>query len=197
MAEIISDHSLDTLFRLARTPRAWLDKPVTDVQLRAIYELTRLAPTSMNCSPARIVFAHSRQALDTLADCVSPSNVERVRTAGAVAIIGEDTAFYERLPELFPNMPTARDMFAGNPALAEATAFRNSSLQGAYLIMAARALGLDCCPMSGFNHEKVDTAFFAGTTIRTNFLCALGYSDDTALEPRLPRLSFEDACKIL
>ena len=197
MGEIISDHSLDTLFRLARTPRAWLDKPVTDVQLRAIYDLMRMAPTSMNCSPARIVFAHSRQARDKLAECVSPGNVDRIRTAGAVAIIGEDTAFYEKLPELFPPAPNARDMFAGSPALAEATAFRNSSLQGAYLIMAARALGLDCGPMSGFEPEKVDAAFFAGTTIKTNFLCALGYGDDSALHPRLPRLSFEDACKVL
>ncbi|MCH8683991.1 malonic semialdehyde reductase [Pedomonas mirosovicensis] len=197
MGEIISDRSLDTLFRNARTPRAWLDKPVTDVQLRAIYDLMRMAPTSMNSSPARIVFAHSQKARDRLAECASPGNMERIRTAGAVAIIGEDTAFYEKLPELFPPSPTARDLFAGNPALAEATAFRNSSLQGAYLIMAARALGLDCGPMSGFEPDKVNAAFFAGTTIKANFLVALGYGDDDALHPRLPRLSFEDACKIL
>lgn len=197
MGDIISDSSLDTLFRLARTPRAWLDKPVSDVQLRAIYDLMRMAPTSMNSSPARIVFAHSQEARDRLAECVMEGNVERVRKAGAVAIIGEDTAFYERLPELFPPMPEARDLFAGNPELARTTAFRNSTLQGAYLIMAARALGLDCGPMSGFDAEKVDAAFFAGTTIRTNFICALGYGDDSALHPRLPRLSFEDACKIL
>jgi len=197
MGEIISDRSLDTLFRNARTPRAWLDKPVTDVQLRAIYDLMRMAPTSMNSSPARIVFAHSQEARDRLAECASPGNMERIRTAGAVAIIGEDTAFYEKLPALFPPSPTARDLFAGNPALAEATAFRNSSLQGAYLIMAARALGLDCGPMSGFEPDKVNAAFFAGTTIKANFLVALGYGDDDALHPRLPRLSFEDACKIL
>ena len=196
MGEIVSDRDLDILFRNARTPRVWLDKPVTDVQLRALYDLMRLGPTAMNCGPARLVFAHTQEARDTLAECVSGSNKERVRTAGAVAIIGQDEAFYDKLPELFPPMPGARDLFADNAALTQETILRNSSLQGAYLIMAARALGLDCGPMSGFDAAKVDAAFFAGTTVKTNFICCLGYGDDAALHPRLPRLSFEDACQI-
>lgn len=196
MSEIISDQTLDTLFRNARTPRVWQDKPVTEVQLRAIYDLLRLAPTAMNACPARIVFAHTREAREKLAECVSGSNQERVRTAGAVAIIGQDEAFYDKLPELFPHAPGVRDMFAGNAALTQETILRNSSLQGAYLILAARSLGLDCGPMSGFDAEKVNAAFFEGTTIKTNFICCLGYGDDTALHPRLPRLSFEDACQI-
>lgn len=196
MGDIVSDRDLDILFRTARTPRVWQDKPVTDVQLRALYELMSLAPTAMNCGPARIVFAHSQEARNQLAECVSGSNQERVRTCGAVAIIGQDEAFYEKLPELFPHMPGARDMFAGNAALTQETILRNSSLQGAYLILAARALGLDCGPMSGFDAARVDAAFFAGTTVKTNFICCLGYGDDSALHPRLPRLSFEDACQI-
>ncbi|HEY4547022.1 MAG TPA: malonic semialdehyde reductase [Pedomonas sp.] len=196
MGEIVSDRDLDILFRTARTPRVWQDKPVTEVQLRALYDLMALAPTAMNCGPARIVFAHTQDARDALADCVSGSNKDRVRTAGAVAIIGQDEAFYDKLPQLFPHMPTARDMFAGNAALTQETILRNSSLQGAYLIMAARSLGLDCGPMSGFDAAKVDAAFFEGTSIKTNFICCLGYGDDTALHPRLPRLSFEDACQI-
>lgn len=196
MDNIVSDRDLDILFRSARTPRVWLDKPVTDVQLRTLYELMSLAPTAMNCGPARIVFAHSQEARDTLAECVSGSNKDRVRACGAVAIIGQDEAFYDKLPELFPHMPTARDMFAGNTALTQETILRNSSLQGAYLIMAARSLGLDCGPMSGFDAAKVDAAFFAGTATKTNFICCLGYGDDSALHPRLPRLSFEDACQI-
>lgn len=196
MGDIVSDRDLDILFRTARTPRAWLDKPVTETQLRAIYELMSLAPTAMNCGPARIVFAHSQDARNRLAECVSGTNQDRVRTCGAVAIIGHDEAFYEKLPELFPHMPGARDMFAGNAALTQETILRNSSLQGAYLILAARALGLDCGPMSGFDAAKVDAAFFAGTTVKTNFICCLGYGDDSALHPRLPRLPFEAACQI-
>lgn len=196
MASIVSDQDLDTLFRAARSHSFWRDEPVTDVQLEALYDLTRWGPTSANCSPARIVFVKSPEAKAKLIPCVSAGNSEKVRTAPVTAIIGYDRKFYDRIPELFPHNPGARDWFT-EPAVAEETAFRNSSLQGGYFILAARALGLDCGPMSGFDKDQVDAAFFAGTDIRSNFLCTLGYGVHEKLFPRSPRLSFSDACSIL
>lgn len=192
---LLSDRDLDLIFRSARTHNDWADKPVTTVQLHAIYDLMRMGPTSANCSPARLVFAQSDEARQRLADCVSDGNRPKVLQAPVTAIIGMDMAFYEKLPQLFPHTD-AKSWFVGNEALIRETALRNSSLQGAYLIIAARALGLNCGPMSGFDKAKVDAAFFAGTTIETNFICSLGYGTTTNLFPRSPRLSFDEAAKI-
>lgn len=193
---LLSDRDLDLIFRSARTHNDWADKPVTAVQLHAIYDLMRMGPTSANCSPARLVFAQSEEARQKLADCVSAGNRPKVLQAPVTAIIGMDMAFYEKLPQLFPHTD-AKSWFVGNEALIRETALRNSSLQGAYLIIAARALGLNCGPMSGFDKAKVDAAFFAGTTIETNFICSLGYGTTTNLFPRSPRLPFDEAAKIV
>ncbi|MCU0968820.1 MAG: malonic semialdehyde reductase [Rubrivivax sp.] len=186
----------EQLFTEARTHNGYLDVPVPEGTLRALYDLLKWGPTSANSSPARFVFVTGAEARERLAACMSPGNVAKVRQAPVTAIVGMDLAFHERLPELFPHTD-ARSWFAGKPALIEATAFRNSSLQGAYLIVAARALGLDCGPMSGFDAAQVDAAFWAGTTVRTNFVCTLGTGDRGKLFPRSPRLPFEDACRVV
>jgi 3-hydroxypropanoate dehydrogenase len=188
---------LDTLFREARTHNGWRDKLVADEQLQQIYDLMKWGPTSANCSPARIVFVKSPQAKEQLLACMNPGNIEKTRTAPVTAVIGMDMAFYEKLPQLFPHSPDARSWFAGDPAAIDSTAMRNSSLQGGYFIMAARAVGLDCAPMSGFNADKMNQAFFAGTSVKVNFVCSLGYGDPSKLHPRGPRLSFDDACKFV
>lgn len=193
---MLSDETFDVLFRKARSHNAWQDKPVSDVTLQALYDLMRWGPTSANCFPARFVFVKSDEAKDRLVACVAPANADKVRTAPVVAIIGYDTEFYERLPELFPHNPQARDWFANDAELAAATAFRNSTLQGAYLMLAARALGLDCGPMSGFDNAKLDNAFFAERKIKSNFICALGHGDQGKLFPRSPRPAFADVCTI-
>jgi 3-hydroxypropanoate dehydrogenase len=192
---MLNTDALDTLFNHARTHNVWLDKPVTDAQLHQIYDLMKWGPTSANCSPARIVFAKSPEAKQKLVACMAAGNAEKTGKAPVTAIIGMDMEFYEKLPQLFPHTD-ARSWFVGNQASINATAFRNSSLQGAYLIMAARALGLDCGPMSGFDEDKVNAAFFAGTPVKVNFVCSLGYGDASKVRPRLPRLSFDEACKI-
>lgn len=192
---MLTDTALDTLFRNARTQNGWLDKPVTDEQLHQIYELMKWGPTSANCSPARIVFVKSPEAKERLLACMNEGNVEKTRTAPVTAIIGMDMEFYEKLPRLFPHTD-ARSWFAGNQSAIDSTSMRNSSLQGGYLIMAARALGLDCAPMSGFNADKMTAAFFAGTSVKANFVCSLGYGDPAKVRPRGPRLSFDEACKI-
>jgi 3-hydroxypropanoate dehydrogenase len=196
-AHILSDRDLDTIFRQARTYYSWADTPVTRVQMQAIYDLARMGPTSANCSPARFVWCESAAAKAKLADCVSAANHPKVLAAPVTVIVGMDLAFYEKLPELFPHDLTARSWFEGNAGHIRETALRNSSLQGAYLIMAARAVGLDTGPMSGFNKAKVDAAFFAGTSVETNFICSIGHGTTEKLFPRLPRLSFEEACEIL
>ncbi len=188
--------TLDTLFRHARTHNAWSDRPVTDQQLQQIYELMKWGPTSANCSPARIVFVKSAAEKEKLVACMSPGNAAKTGTAPVTAIIGMDLAFYDKLPQLFPHTD-ARSWFAGNQPLIDATAFRNSSLQGGYFILAARAIGLDCGPMSGFDADKVNAAFFAGTAIKANFVCSLGYGDAIGLHPRSPRLAFDEACRIV
>lgn len=195
-AHILSDRDLDTIFRSARTYNSWADTPVTRVQMQAIYDLARMGPTSANCSPARFVWCESDAAKARLADCVSDANRPKVLAAPATVIVGMDLAFYEKLPELFPHDPTARGWFEGKPDHIRETALRNSSLQGAYLIMAARAVGLDTGPMSGFDKAKVDAAFFAGTNVEANFICSIGHGTTERLFPRLPRLSFEEACEI-
>lgn len=193
---MVNESALDTLFYQARTHSVWLDKPVTAEQLRQIYDLMKWGPTSANSSPARLVFVSSPQAKEELAACMAPGNVDKVKAAPVTALIGMDMEFYEKLPQLFPHTD-ARSWFAGKPKDIEATAFRNSSLQGAYFIIAARALGLDCGPMSGFDEEKVNAAFFSETSCRVNFVCSIGYGDESKLHPRSPRLPFEEACRIV
>ena len=192
---MLNTDALDTLFNHARTHNVWLDKPVTDAQLHQLYDLMKWGPTSANCSPARIVFVKSPEEKQKLVACMAAGNADKTGKAPVTAIIGMDMEFYEKLPKLFPQT-NARSWFIGNQASIDATAFRNSSLQGAYLIMAARSLGLDCGPMSGFDADKVNAAFFEGTSVKVNFVCSLGYGDASKLHPRLPRLSFEEACKI-
>ncbi len=181
----------------ARSQNAWLPRPVSDESLRELYELAKWGPTSMNCSPMRVMFVRSMAARTQLLSAVLSGNVEKVRTAPVVAIVAHDTAFYEQLPKLFPHRPNARDLFRDRPALAEETCFRNSSLQGGYFILAARMLGLDCGPLSGFDAAAINSLFFEGTSLRVNFLCCLGYGDPTGLFPRSPRLEFDEACTIV
>lgn len=195
MTRIADGSALSIMFEDARTHSAWQDRPVSEDVLRAAWDLAKMGQTSANCSPARIVFVVSREAKEKLKPALSEGNVAKTMAAPATAIFGYDLAFYERLPELFPHTD-ARSWFVGNDKLIETTAFRNGTLQSGYFILAARALGLDCGPMSGFDNAKVDEAFFAGTSIRSNFLCNLGYGDASKLRPRNKRLSFEDACRI-
>ncbi len=192
----INEQALAQLFADARTHNAWQQREVSDAQLQAIYDAMKWAPTSANCSPARIVFVKSADAKQKLAPALAEGNLAKTLAAPVTAIIGSDYAFHEKLPYLFPHAD-AKSWFDGNQPLIDTTAFRNSSLQGAYLMLAARALGLDCGPMSGFDNAKVDAAFFAGTDIRSNFLINLGYGDPSALFPRSPRLSFAEACQIV
>lgn len=196
MSQPIPDSALAQLFSAARTYNAWQDKPVSRTQLQALYDAMKWAPTSANCSPARIVFVTSAEAKARLKPFLMEGNVDKTMQAPVTAIIGSDHAFYEKLPYLFPHAD-ARSWFVGNQALIDTTAFRNASLQGAYLILAARALGLDCGPMSGFDNAGVDAAFFAGTQVRSNFLINIGYGDPAGLFPRSPRLSFDEACRIV
>jgi nitroreductase len=191
----ISQEALEQLFTKARTHNGWLNKPIPDSILHEIYELAKWGPTSANGSPARFFFVKTPETKKKLLECVAPGNVEKTKSAPVTVIIAEDREFYEKLPKLFP-AADARSWFVGNQPLIEATAFRNSSLQGAYLMLAARSLGLDCGPMSGFDQAKIDAAFFAGTTWKSNFICNLGYGDQSQLYPRSPRLTFEEACRI-
>jgi 3-hydroxypropanoate dehydrogenase len=188
--------ALDQLFREARTHSAWLDRPVSDDQLRRIYDLMKWGPTSANSSPARIVFLRSRVAKERLAQALAPQNVEKTLAAPVTAIVAHDLRFYDELPRLFPHADV-RAWFVGNEPLIEATAFRNGSLQGAYLVLAARALGLDAGPMSGFDNETVDREFFPDGRFKSNFLVNLGYGDPSRLHARSPRLTFEEAAQIL
>ncbi|VTU41514.1 malonic semialdehyde reductase [Variovorax sp. RA8] len=191
-------HYHDILFRQARSHNGWSEQSISDHKLRELYELMKWGPTSVNCSPARIVFVRTPEAKARLKDALSPGNVDKAMSAPVIAIIGYDTRFYEQLPRLFPHNPAVKSWFEGEAkdGFAQTTALRNSSLQGGYLIAAARALGLDCGPMSGFDNAKVDAAFFAGSTVRSNFICALGHGDPVKLHARGPRLSFEEACTL-
>jgi 3-hydroxypropanoate dehydrogenase len=206
----VNNETLDTLFRKARTYTAWLPKPVPDELLRELYEIVELGPTSANSCPARFVFLRSAAAKERLRPALAAGNVEKTMKAPVTVIIAYDLKFYEKLPKLFPHNPAMRDIFANNPQLIEETAKRNSSLQGAYLILAARALGLDCGPMSGFDNAKVDEEFFAAGKcepcgqeffpaghVKSNFLCNLGYGDPSTLYPRSPRLDFNEACSLM
>lgn len=208
---MLSDDCLDVLFRKARTHSYWLDKPVGDDTLRALYDLVKWAPTSANANPARFVFLRTKQAKERLRPSLAPGNVDKTMTAPVTVIVAYDLKFYEKLPKLFPHAPGMRDLFANNPQLVEVTARRNSSLQGGSLILAARAMGLDCGPMSGFDNARLDEEFFAAGKecegcdqeffpeghVRSNFLINLGYGDPSKLHPRLPRLEFGEACSLL
>lgn len=193
---MLNAEALETLFSKARTYNGWQDRPVDNAQLHHIYELMKWGPTSANCSPMRIVFVRTPEAQQKLLGCLSSGNLEKTRSAPVTAILGMDMAFYEKLPELFPHAD-ARSWFTSNQELTHSTAFRNASLQAGYFMLAARAVGLDCGAMSGFDTDKVDAAFFEGSTIRPNLLCNLGYGDPDSLLPRSPRLSFEQACQIV
>ena len=188
--------STEQLFTAARTQNGYLDRPLADDTLRQLYELVKWGPTAANSSPARLAFVRSTEAKATLLGCMNAGNVAKVQQAPVTVIVGMDLEFHHRLPQLFPHVD-ARAWFEGKPAVIESSALRNSSLQGGYLILAARALGLDCGPMSGFDAARVDAAFWAGTAVKTNFVCTLGHGDPAKVMPRLPRLAFEDACRLL
>jgi 3-hydroxypropanoate dehydrogenase len=196
MKKALDDAALNTLFREARSYNRWSAEPVPDQTLHELYELLKFGPTSANSTPARFVFVKGAEAKAKLVACVSPGNVVKVEQAPVTVIIAMDEKFYEKLPNLFPQRPNAAEMFK-DPALAKVTMMRNSSLQGAYLILAARSLGLDCGPMSGFDNAKLDAAFFADTPLKSNFICALGAGTTELLYPRNPRLAFEEACTIV
>jgi len=193
----LNDKSLNLIFRDARTHSNWLDKPVDDALLAQVYDLAKMGPTSANMCPMRVIFVKSKAAKEKLKPAMSETNVNKTMAAPVTAIIGMDVHFYEKLPELFPHVDAKAWFKDLSENVLEYTALRNGSLQGAYLMLAARSLGLDCGPMSGFDNAKVDAAFFAGTTVKSNFLCNLGHGDATKLHPRNPRLSFEEACQIL
>ena len=197
MSATLDDRALDIVFRNARTHNEWLDDPVTDEDLRAIFDVMKFGPTTANSSPARFVFLRSRESREKLAPHLSDGNREKTLRAPICAIIAHDLEFYERLDFLFPHDRTARSWFAGKDEHVRVTALRNGSLQGAYFIVAARSLGFDCGPMSGFDNDGVDAAFFAGTSWRSNFLCNLGRGDASKLFPRNPRFDFDDACRIV
>lgn len=196
MSQILSDRGLDLIFREARTHRAWRDQPVSDVLLQAVYDLAKLGPTSGNCCPLCVVFLRSAAAKARLEPALDEGNVKKTMTAPVTAVVAHDLMFYEELPRLAPHTD-ARSWFVGKEKLIAETAFRNGSLQGAYLIIAARALGLDCGPMSGFDRAAVDREFFPDGRFRSNFLCNLGYGDPARLHPRAPRLAFDEACRVL
>jgi nitroreductase len=196
MSDKLDDNALDQLFRTARTRNGWADRPVTEEQLRELYDTLKFGPTSANCCPARFVWVRSAEGKSKLSALASANNQPKILAAPVTVIIGYDLDFSEQIPKLFPARAEAMKAAFKDPVLAQTTAFRNSTLQGAYLILAARALGLDCGPMSGFNNEAVDREFFAGTRIKSNFICSIGYGTNENLFPRNPRLTFEEAGRL-
>ncbi len=211
MKHSLNKESLDQLFREARTYNAFAEREVSDQVLKELYELMKWGPTSANLAPARIVFVRSREGKERLRPALAGGNVDKTMAAPVTAIIAYDERFYDLAPRLFPHYPQIADVFVNSPEVAESTAFRNGSLQGAYFILAARALGLDCGPMSGFDNGKVDAEFFPVSKrlersvtevkvegrIKSNFLCNLGYGEAKGLHPRLARLSFEEVCRVV
>lgn len=195
MAKILNDDAMDQLLCKAHTAQKWTDRPVDEATLRALYDLVRWGPTSANCSPARYVFITSDEAKTRLGPCLAEVNLESTLAAPVTVLIGYDMQFYDLLPKLFPLAPDAKTWFTGSEKLIHDTAFRNSTLQGGYFILAARALGLDCGPMSGFDNEAVNAEFFPDGRVKSNFLCCLGYADQSANLPRAPRLEFDEACQ--
>lgn len=197
MSSDLPQDSLNQLFFDARTHNSWQDRDVEDSLLEKVWNATRWGPTSMNCCPARIIFVKTPEAKEKLKPCLSEGNVKQTMTAPVTAIIALDEKFYTHMPTLFPSFPGAADMFAENSDLAEETAFRNATLQAGYFILACRAYGLDCGPMSGFDQDKANEAFFATTTYKANFLCNIGYGDNAGLYPRGPRPAFDEVCQII
>ncbi|HUX89475.1 MAG TPA: malonic semialdehyde reductase [Gallionellaceae bacterium] len=197
MPSVLDQSALAQLFDAARTHNAWQSRPVPNELLKRVYNSMRMGPTSGNCSPARIVFVTSKEAKEKLKPAMSEGNLKKTMAAPVTAIIGYDMRFYEKMGQLFPHEPSARSWFDKDEQTTFSAAFRNGTLQGAYLILAARAYGLDCGPMSGFDNALVDKLFFAGTAIKSNFLCNLGYGDPVGIHPRSPRLSFDEACSII
>ncbi len=210
MSSRVPDEVLDLLFRSARTFSTWLDRPIPDELLRDVYDLMKWGPTSMNGCPLRILFLRTKESKERLRPALATGNVQKTMSAPVTAILANDMRFYEKLPKLMPHNPNAVDFFQNSPELAQVTARRNATLQGAYFMLGARAMGLDCGPMSGFDNEKVDQEFFgAGLErdgvcqeyspgrLRSNFLCNLGYGGPAGLHPRLPRLDFDEVCKLL
>ncbi len=195
--DILSDRDLDVIFREARSFKGWQDMPVSEITIRALYDLLRWGPTAYNCSPARFTFVQTADMKEKLAACAMELNREKIMTAPFTAIVSSDANFYQKLPDLYKASSRPKDMFAKNEDMARETAFRNSCLQGGYMIIAARALGLDCCPMSGFDAGAVNKAFFDGDGRQANFLCSMGYGDRGGLPDRDARLSFDEACEIL
>jgi 3-hydroxypropanoate dehydrogenase len=193
----LDDHALDLIFRSARTQNSWLPESVPEALLHRVHDLAKWGPTSANCAPARFVFVMSKEGKERLKPALSANNRDKTMAAPCTVIVGYDTKFYEFLPELFPHNPAARSWFEGNEPLIKETALRNSSLQGAYLMIAARSLGLDCGPMSGFDQAKVNAAFFPDGRVKANFLCNLAYGDDKKVFPRGPRFPFERACQVV
>ncbi len=193
----LDDAALDRLFREARTFGRWSDRPLEVATIHALYELVKMGPTSMNTQPGRFLFLHSRESRERLVPALSAGNVDKVREAPLTVVVAHDSRFQEHLPTLWPHAPGARDDFDANPERAAGNAFRNGTLQGGYLILAARALGLDCGPMSGFSNAKLDAEFFPDGRWRSNFLVNVGYGDRSKLYPRGPRLDFETAARIL
>ena len=196
MAQALGADAIDQIFRNARTRNGWSDAAVTPQDMRAIYDLAKMGPTSANISPARFVWVASPEGREKLAALAISSNAPKIRQAPVTVIIGSDLDFAEKVPQLFPHNPGAKDWFK-DPEFAHVAAFRNGTLQGAYLIVAARALGFDCGPMSGFDNAKVDAAFFQGTRIESNFICSIGHGTDENIFARSPRLTFEEACRIV
>ncbi len=196
MSTRLDPAALKQLFLEARTQNKWQHKDVPDALLKELVDIMKMAPTSANCSPARIVFVKSKEAKERLKPLLSPGNVEKTMSAPVTAIVGHDMAFYEQLPKLFPHVD-AKSWFVGKPEHIGMTAFRNGTMQGAYLILAARGLGLDAGPMSGFDNAKVDAEFFKNTTIKSNFLCNLGYGDPAGVLPRSPRFTFDEMASIV
>lgn len=196
MGKPVSQEALDTLFNNARTYNAWDDREISDELIKQLDDLVKMGPTSSNCCPMRVVYVKSPEAKAKLKDCLMEGNVEKTMSAPVCAIIGMDLEFYEKLPQLFPHTD-AKSWYVGKEKFIESTAFRNSSLQGGYFIMAARALGLDCGPMSGFSPKKINETFFSGTATKVNFLCNLGYGTEENLFPRSPRFSFDEANSII
>jgi 3-hydroxypropanoate dehydrogenase len=195
-SELLNESQLNLLFGEARSMNGWQDKEVSDEMIKSIYNLTKMGPTSTNCCPARFKFIKSENQKLRLKEALLPNNVDKVMSAPVIAIIGFDLDFSENMGKLFPHMDVA-PMYKNDEIINHSTAFRNSSLQGAYFMMVARALGLDCGPMSGFNNQLVDDIFFNGTNIKSNFLCCIGYGDPSKIFMRLPRLDFDEACKII
>lgn len=195
--QVLAEQVLDQLFREARSHNGWQEREVTDAQLRQLYDLMKMGPTALNSCPARIIFIKSPQAKQRLKDCLNEGNINKSMTAPVVALIGMDLEFYTKLNKLWPHNAEAPSWYIGKPDKIRENAFRNSALQGAYLIMAVRSLGLDAGPMSGFNFDKMDATFFPDGKVKSNFICAIGYGDEDKLYPRGPRLDFDEACQVI